>query len=514
MDTNALVEYIHEAQCHLWVSKVNESHRTGSLCPWVSTFHPQKLSCHLEGTFHHGAFNAGVKMVFSNRTAWMVRFPRAGMVCDEYADEKIAMEVSALKLIRERTTIPVPRVHAYGPSASNTLGLGPFIMMDFIEGVSLSQLLQDANAERPSRVMREDISDKDTKTIYRQMARFMLQLFKLDFDEIGSLPLPRGDGFNPAPPRPLTFKSHCILQNGGIDTFGNRALGFATTTEYFQHLVKQDLEQLDRQPNSVVGSYDAKNKYLAFKALESLIPGLVNPKYDRCKFKLICDDLGLANLIVRAEDDLTVIGVMDLEWSYIGPAQIFGSAPWWLLQDRPVNSAWDYQGDRQPRITKRYFKYLDIFMRVLEEEEVKVVGDSERELSSLVKWSRDSGAMWMHMLLTSGFNDHRSFPFKQLHEHLGTTKWERLEADFDSAEQLDAFAARKVAELDMYDEALETMEENKALVDSGVITQDQFISQSLILLNCLPWTSSITIAWVILQLARVKAAAGIGHGSG
>jgi hypothetical protein len=132
------------------------------------------------------AFNAGMKMAFSDNTAWMVRFPRVGTVCDDYTDEKVAMEVTALSLIRNRTTIPVPRVQAWGPAASNLLGLGPFIMMDFINGVSLSDLLEDPNAERPTRLMREDISDSDIEVIYRQLANFLLQLFKLDFDRIGS----------------------------------------------------------------------------------------------------------------------------------------------------------------------------------------------------------------------------------------------------------------------------------------------------------------------------------------
>jgi hypothetical protein len=63
-----------------------------------------------------------------------------------------------------------------------------------------------------------------------------------------------------------------------------------------------------------------KNKYVTFKALKALILELVNMKYNRYKFKLICDDLGLANLIVRSKEDLTVVRVVDLEWSYIGPA--------------------------------------------------------------------------------------------------------------------------------------------------------------------------------------------------
>ncbi|KAF3006196.1 hypothetical protein E8E15_001415 [Penicillium rubens] len=380
MDTNALL--VHVAQGQLWVDNVNEAHMTGRLCQWVSTFHRDNLPCVLDGTFHHGAFKAGMKMVFTDSTAWMVRFPRFGMVCEDYTDEKVAMEVSVLNLIRNTTTISVPTVRAWGPAASNSLDLGPFIMMDFINGVSLSSLLQDPNAERPSRVMRDDISDSD-------------------------------------------IKAQTVLQDGGVDAFGDRAKGFTTTTEYFQYVVGQDWKQLVHQPNSTVGFYDAQNKYVAFKVLESLIPDFINAKYDRCKFKLICDDLGLANLIVRGTDDLTIVGLVDLEWSYIGPAQLFGSAPWWLLQDRPVNSTWDCEGEELPKIGSRYFRYLEIYIRILEEEESKIQGHEERELSSLVKWSQASGAMWLHMLLSSGFNDEYSFPFTQLRAHLGATEWAR-----------------------------------------------------------------------------------------
>ncbi|GIJ98285.1 hypothetical protein Aspvir_000401 [Aspergillus viridinutans] len=493
MDTNALIDLVHEVQGQLWVDKVNEAYRTGRLCQWVSTFHPDKLPCRLDGTFHHGAFNACMKMVFSDSTAWMVRFPRVGMVCDAYTDEKVAMEVTVLSLIRNRTTIPVPRVQAWGLAASNPLGLGPFIIMDFIDGVSLSDLLQDPNTDRPSRVMREDISDGDIEVIYRQLANFLLQLFKLDFDQIGSLPSPQAEAQSPTPPRPLTFKAHSILQNGGVDVFGDQAEGFTTTTEYFQYVVGQDWEQLVHQPNSTVGLYDAKNKYVAFKVLRSLIPDLVHAKYDSCKFKLICDDLGLANLIVRGKGDLTVVGVVDLEWSYIGPAQLFGSAPWWLLQDRPVNSTWDCEDDEPPMIAARYFKCLEIFIRILEEEEARMPGHEERELSCLVKWSQASGAMWLHMLLSSGFNDHRSFPFTQLRRHVGDTKWAKREKEFDNAEELEAFAVWKVSELDKYDRALEKVEENKALMDSGNMTKEEFIANALRESGCISCSSSLAI---------------------
>ena len=267
-----------------------------------------------------------------------------------------------------------------------------------------------------------------------------------------------------------------MIEDSTDQRLGDRHQGFATTTQYFEYIVGQDWEQLVYQPNSVVGTNNAKNNYVAFKVLKSLIPDLVNAKYDHGKFKLICDDLGLANLIVRSREDLTVVGVVDLEWSYVGPAQLFGSAPWWLLQDRPVNSAWDCDKDMPPTVAVRYFRYLEMFQHVLEEEETKIPGHEEKELSNLVRWSQDSGAMWLHMLLSVGFNDPWSFPFTQLRQHVGAEDWARREKEFEDSAELDAFAAQKMRELDEYDGALEKREELKALVDSGKMTPEEFVA--------------------------------------
>ena len=60
------------------------------------------------------------------------------------------------------------------------IGLGPFIIVNFIDSVSFSDLLKDPNAEAPTILMREDISDSDIEVIYRQLANFLLQLFQGD----------------------------------------------------------------------------------------------------------------------------------------------------------------------------------------------------------------------------------------------------------------------------------------------------------------------------------------------
>jgi len=105
-------------------------------------------------------------------------------------------------------------------------------MMDFIEGVNLSDILRDPVDERTgiggTRIMKEDVDEKDIECVYRQVANFLLQLFKLDFDRIGSLPTPKTKF--PVPIRPLTMKAHNIIQTGGINTFGKLDLFLSSLT--------------------------------------------------------------------------------------------------------------------------------------------------------------------------------------------------------------------------------------------------------------------------------------------
>ncbi|KAF9884365.1 hypothetical protein FE257_001821 [Aspergillus nanangensis] len=434
-----------------------------------SDWEDKKISCRLDGGFLNGSYNVGQKLVFEDGTIWFLRLPRAGSVSPEHADEKIAMEVEAIHLIREKTSIPVPEIYAWGIARENQLGLGPFILMSFINGVCLNDVLGGDD----SRLLREEIPDADVEYVYRQMAHIMLQLFKIDFEQIGSLPALKTTF--PAPSRPLTWKIHEILRVGGVNTFDDRINSFPTTKEYFQYVNRQDWQQLRLQPNSIAGPRSAKSRYASLKILESLIPELTNSIYDRGPFKLICDDFGPANVIVRSKDDLTITGVVDIEWVYAGPAQLFGSAPWWLLLDRPINDEWDFEDGEAPKATDRYFECLKIFTRVLAEEEAKMTGNHQKELTDLVEWSKESGAMWLHMLLSSGFFDSPSFPCMQLRKHKGAEWWdERMDKYWDT-EEVETFVGDKLKDLAAYDKVKDKVEHCTALMDSKEMTREDFI---------------------------------------
>lgn len=140
----------------------------------------------------------------------------------KYPDEKLAREVAVMNLIYHRTSIPVPHVIAWGRAADNALGLGPFLITSYMEGISLGDILATPEPDA-ARLMAEDISDQSIQKIYRQIARIQLELSKFDFDRNGCPSHGSQEIYEPGPMtvclRPFTLKSHEILNVGGIDVF-------------------------------------------------------------------------------------------------------------------------------------------------------------------------------------------------------------------------------------------------------------------------------------------------------
>jgi hypothetical protein len=66
----------------------------------------------------------------------------AGIV--KFPEEKIWYEVATMRYIAEKTTIPVPKIYGWGTAEENPTGLGPFMIMEYIEHErTLSEALKD-----------------------------------------------------------------------------------------------------------------------------------------------------------------------------------------------------------------------------------------------------------------------------------------------------------------------------------------------------------------------------------
>jgi aminoglycoside phosphotransferase (APT) family kinase protein len=63
---------------------------------------------------------------------WLIRFPLPGKFM--FLDDKVCREAILMKFISENKQIPVPRVVRYGKAKDNPSGLGPFLIMAWIEG--------------------------------------------------------------------------------------------------------------------------------------------------------------------------------------------------------------------------------------------------------------------------------------------------------------------------------------------------------------------------------------------
>lgn len=186
------------------------------MAAWVSLFH-HGSPCELVDD-RCGSFNWCCRFRFQDGTQWMVRFAVAGKAMDR--DGKVRQEVATMRLLREKTTIPVPKVHGWGFSDVNPFGLGPFIIMDYIEGHPLGTLWEDPNQDH---LLRPNIDEQDLRKVYRQISRHLLELSRLQFTEIGSLDI--GDDGTPLVRRPpLTLKMQEIEAHGGVKVGGIIAL--------------------------------------------------------------------------------------------------------------------------------------------------------------------------------------------------------------------------------------------------------------------------------------------------
>lgn len=86
--------------------------------------------------------------------------------------------MATIRCIAAKATIPVPKIYYFGTAAENPTGLGPFIIMDYIEHErTMFEALNDP-ALKPdeSYALDSNISGQKLEFLYGQMANILLQL--------------------------------------------------------------------------------------------------------------------------------------------------------------------------------------------------------------------------------------------------------------------------------------------------------------------------------------------------
>ncbi|KAJ6021574.1 hypothetical protein N7540_007078 [Penicillium herquei] len=307
-----------------------ERHRPGktvSACLWKS-----------------GTFNICYRVRYEEGPDVIVRFAALGRaICRR---EKVQIEVATMKWIRS-----------------------PYIVMSFLEGVPLSQILQDPSSTgRP--VLNPQISNSHMKRAYREMAAYILELSKYEFDYIGALEENEGSFFITR--RPLTFNMNELMASANLPEEVFPSHTFRSATDYFQKLAMQHLFHLRLQQRDAVSSEkDCQKKFIARCLFLEITKNLCTKPQG--PFRLYCDDFRPSNVLV----DLTssrVSGVVDWEFTYAAPAEF----TWFLA---------------------RYLPRLDAFLEVLCDHENKLIEQQHlfesQRLSPRMKDSMETGLFWI-----------------------------------------------------------------------------------------------------------------------
>ncbi|KAI0550520.1 phosphotransferase family protein [Xylaria curta] len=328
-----------------------------------------------------GGYNVFYRLEYKDGSSAAMRIPSKGIV--RFPEEKVRYEVATMRCVAAKTTIPVPKIYHFGTAAENPTGLGPFIIMDYVDHeMTMSEALKDPALEPDERhELDPNISAEKLEFLYRQMANIVLQLSTLTFPRIGSL-VEDDDGQFSASGRPLIQNMNHLIEFTDMPPTLLPSQTYLTSDEWYSALVDMHLAQLVFQHNdAVIDEDDARDKYVARQLFRRLASkGQLLTKDDDgnkpAMFPLYSSDLRPSNVLI--DKDLKVVGVIDWEFAYAAPPQFSFDPPWWLLLKSPEE--WD--GAYTPWM-EAYEPRLETFLRLLEEEEKKLWDGSGSEPANL-----------------------------------------------------------------------------------------------------------------------------------
>lgn len=336
-----------------------------------------------------GAFKVSFRMKFEDGGSAVIRFPKPG--ASMFPEEKIRNEVSVIRYLKDNTSIPVPFILHWGTKEESPLGLGPFIIMEYIDhAMDLGAALSTPGLNIENRPIPDPhIDSNKLEMLYGQLADILLQLPKLSFPRIGSLT--QVDDFTwEVTRRPLSINMNELIRLGTLPRSKLPATSFENASSYYKALADLHLEHLVHQRNDAVDSVnDCRGKYVPRQLFRNLAR---DGRLVSSLKKLWCDDLRPSNVLVNA--NLQIVGVVDWEFTYAAPADFSFAPPRWLLLEQP-----EYWPDGIEAWTEVYESRLQTFLNVLIKREVEATRQGrlkeDQKLSGPMQQSWESGHFWV-----------------------------------------------------------------------------------------------------------------------
>jgi len=121
-----------------------------------------------------GSYNFCFQIHFEgSREDMILRFPIHGAVMNPR--KKVEDEAFVMRFIKEKTGIPIPIYYMHGVASNQFEGLGPLILMDYIPGQRLDELLSSGDQLKPI------VTESQLRKVHEQIAAMYLQLWAHGF---------------------------------------------------------------------------------------------------------------------------------------------------------------------------------------------------------------------------------------------------------------------------------------------------------------------------------------------
>ncbi|KAF5376121.1 hypothetical protein D9615_007672 [Tricholomella constricta] len=329
---------------------------------YASSLHPTKCPCRIiSDLYTWGQSFAVFEIVFDDGLSWIMRFGMRPMDAyfntAEQLERKILNEVAALRLVRERTTIPVPHVIAFHPVPSPSNPLGPafpaFVLMTSMTGATIEE--RGISTSGGGDPLQGDETKRPILLRYlRDIADIHVQLSRITFDQIGSFVLGADGRVSVGP---------------GAD-YG---LGpFRSAREYFQLQADayEKLAEVDA-PEGNDPTARLKRQFVASLWRAAIMP-LLDERDDKGPFPMRHGDLHNENILV--DEAGHIVGVLDWDCA--------GTVPWEAFAVPTFEVSGDFvdlgYGSRDERLAVH-----DAFNAALREAQDAPIPPSGRTLAEL-----------------------------------------------------------------------------------------------------------------------------------
>ncbi|KAF9894788.1 hypothetical protein FE257_004409 [Aspergillus nanangensis] len=365
------------------------SHATQGVCDLASKYRGRD-DCQII-SIHHNAFTVSIRLHWEDgEKDWLLRCTLPGK--SSLLDEKVENEAIAMKFVARHTPIPVPRVIAYGKSSTNPTGLGPFIIMTWVEGRKMSSILRKDGCGGGE--LDPHLDAAVLEALYGQMAEILLELWKLDFDCIGSLGQAEMSGKVAVDRRPAGLGMSEVARTCDLSDVVGRARVYHSSADYVYSLLELQGTHLARHHGRGVAGDNTtqyRQQYACRHLMRAVALNFIPEGDNYGPFKLFAERLSPEHVLV--DESLQVASVVNWEFCYAAPSAFAGSVPWWLLLRPPQKLILQWGVER---FLNAYLPRAELFVQMVERTE-RARGMGQHPLSVRMRQSVLDKSVWFSL---------------------------------------------------------------------------------------------------------------------